>query len=154
GAHQAHGLAFSVQKGVAIPPSLINIYKELHDDLGCSIPNHGCLTKWAEQGVLLLNTSLTVRAGLANSHKDIGWQIFTDEIISILNERERPLVFMLWGANARRKKALITNKEHLVLECAHPSPLSAYNGFFGCKHFSKANDFLAKHGETIDWQIE
>lgn len=154
GPNQAHGLAFSVQKGVAIPPSLVNIYKELQSDLGCKIPDHGCLTKWAKQGVLLLNTTLTVRAGQANSHKDIGWSIFTDAVISILNNRERPVVFMLWGANARKKKALITNSSHLVLECAHPSPLSAYNGFFGCKHFSKANEFLSQYNRSIDWQID
>lgn len=154
GPNQAHGLAFSVQKGVAIPPSLVNIYKELHDDLGCTIPNHGCLTKWANQGVLLLNTSLTVRAGQANSHKDIGWSIFTDAVISVLNKREQPMVFLLWGANARKKKALITNPNHLVLECPHPSPLSAYNGFFGCKHFSKTNAFLEQYGRHIDWQID
>lgn len=154
GPNQAHGLAFSVKKGVAIPPSLVNIYKELRDDIGCTIPNHGCLEKWAEQGVLLLNTSLTVRRGCANSHKDIGWSIFTDAIISILNKNDRPVVFILWGGNARRKKALITNSIHLVLECAHPSPLSAYNGFFGCKHFSKTNDFLAKYDRHIDWQID
>lgn len=154
GPNQAHGLAFSVQKGVAIPPSLVNIYKELNSDLGCTIPNHGNLTKWAEQGVLLLNASLTVRAGQANSHKDIGWAIFTDAVISILNKRERPMVFLLWGANARRKKVLVTNPNHLVLECAHPSPLSAYNGFLGCKHFSKTNEFLKPYGKEIDWQID
>lgn len=154
GPNQAHGLAFSVKKGISIPPSLVNIYKELRDDVGCTIPNHGCLEKWAEQGVLLLNTSLTVRKGCANSHKDIGWSIFTDAIISILNKNDRPVVFILWGGNARRKKALITNSIHLVLECAHPSPLSAYNGFFGCKHFSKTNDFLSKYDRHIDWQID
>lgn len=154
GPNQAHGLAFSVKKGVAIPPSLVNIYKELSDDIGCTIPNHGCLEKWAEQGVLLLNTSLTVRKGCANSHKDIGWSILTDAIISILNKSDRPVVFILWGGNARRKKALITNPIHLMLECAHPSPLSAYNGFFGCKHFSKTNDFLSKYDRHIDWKID
>ena len=153
--HQAHGLCFSVQKGVKIPPSLVNIYKELHDDLGCSIPNHGDLTSWAKQGVLLLNTVLTVREGQANSHKDQGWEIFTDNVIRIMNAKETPVVFILWGAPARKKQALITNPKHLILTCAHPSPLSAYNGFFGCKHFSKTNDFLKNNGlEPIDWQIK
>lgn len=150
---QAHGLAFSVQPNVEIPPSLKNIYKEMHDDIGFEIPNHGYLVKWAENGVFLLNTSLTVRAHQANSHKNIGWEIFTDNIISALNERNEPIVFLLWGANARSKKKLITNPAHLILEAPHPSPLSAFNGFFGCKHFSKANDFLAKHGKEIDWSL-
>lgn len=154
GENQAHGLAFSVKQGVRIPPSLVNIYKELHEDVGCTIPNHGCLEKWANEGVLLLNTSLTVRSGEPNSHQNIGWSIFTDKIISILNNQDRPIVFILWGGNARKKKSLITNPIHLVLECAHPSPLSAYNGFFGCKHFSKTNDFLATYDRHIDWQID
>lgn len=149
---QAHGLSFSVQKGIQIPPSLLNIYKELHTDLGCYIPNNGYLEKWARQGVLLLNNVLTVRKGQANSHKECGWETFTDRVIIELNKREKPVVFMFWGACARKKEALVTNKNHYVLKAAHPSPLSAYNGFFGCKHFSKANDFLEK--DAIDWQIE
>ena len=149
---QAHGLSFSVQRGVKIPPSLVNIYKELHDDLGMPIPNHGELTSWARQGVLLLNATLTVRQGVANSHQKIGWATFTDNVIKLLNESEHPIVFLLWGGNARSKKAYITNKHHLVLESVHPSPLSAYNGFFGCKHFSKANDFLrSTNQEPINW---
>ena len=152
---QAHGLSFSVQPGIEIPPSLQNIYKELQDDLGCYIPNNGYLIKWAKQGVLLLNNVLTVRSGQANSHKDKGWENFTDDVIKILNEREKPIVFMFWGACAKTKEALITNPNHLVLKAVHPSPLSAYRGFFGCKHFSKANEFLKEHGEEpIDWQIE
>jgi uracil-DNA glycosylase len=151
---QAHGLCFSVKKGVTPPPSLKNIFKELQSDIGCTIPNHGELTSWANQGVLLLNTVLTVREGQPNSHKNKGWEIFTDEIIKLLNEREKPMVFLLWGANARSKKKLITNPNHLILETVHPSPLSAYNGFFGCKHFSTANKFLSDHGETpINWQL-
>ncbi len=151
---QAHGLCFSVKKGVAIPPSLQNIYKELHTEFGYPIPDHGDLTSWAKQGVLLLNTVLTVRQGQANSHKGMGWEIFTDDIIKILNLRPEPIVFMLWGANARSKKALITNPSHLVLESAHPSPLSAYNGFFGNNHFVKSNQFLEKvYGTGINWQI-
>jgi uracil-DNA glycosylase len=151
---QAHGLCFSVKKGVTPPPSLKNIFKELQSDVGCTIPNHGELTSWANQGVLLLNTVLTVREGQPNSHKNKGWEIFTDEIIKLLNEREKPMVFLLWGANARSKKKLITNPNHLILETVHPSPLSAYNGFFGCKHFSTANKFLSEHGETpINWQL-
>ena len=152
---QAHGLSFSVQKGVDIPPSLVNIYKELHDDLGCTIPNHGCLTKWAEQGVLMLNTVLTVRAHQANSHKEIGWEQFTDAAIKVLAGQDRPMVFILWGRPAQRKKEMIHNPKHLVLMSAHPSPLSAYRGFFGCRHFSKTNEFLIQNGlEPIDWQIE
>jgi len=155
GPGQAHGFSFSVKPGIDIPPSLQNIYKELASDLGCYIPKTGYLKKWADQGVLLLNAVLTVRAGQANSHKGMGWEIFTDRVIELLNEREKPVVFLLWGRNARNKKALITNPNHLVLEAAHPSPLSAYNGFFGCRHFSKANDFLQSHGMTpVDWQIE
>ena len=152
---QAHGLSFSVQPGVDVPPSLRNIYQELHNDLGLAIPNNGYLRKWADQGVLLLNAVLTVRAHQANSHRGLGWEYFTDRIITLLNEREQPVVFMLWGRNARDKKALITNSRHLVLEAPHPSPLSAYNGFFGCRHFSRANAFLEEHGmQPIDWQIE
>ena len=152
---QAHGLSFSVQKGVDIPPSLVNIYKELHDDLGCTIPNHGCLTKWAEQGVLMLNTVLTVRAHQANSHRGIGWEEFTDAAILALNSQDRPIVFILWGAPAQRKKRMLTNPKHLILEAPHPSPLAAYRGFFGSKPFSQTNAFLEKNGiEPIDWQIE
>lgn len=155
GAGQAHGLCFSVQKGITPPPSLKNIYKELQNDLGCGIPSHGELTKWAKQGVLLLNTSLTVREGKPNSHSKKGWEILTDKIISLVNEKEEPVVFLLWGRNAHSKETLITNKQHLILKCAHPSPLSAYNGFFGCRHFSKCNAFLKEHNlSTIDWQIE
>ena len=155
GPNQAHGLSFSVNKGVKIPPSLLNIYKELHDDLGCYIPNNGYLKKWADQGVLLLNTSLTVRASQANSHKNIGWEIFTDRIISLVNEKEDPVVFILWGNNAIKKKALITNKNHLILTSVHPSPLSASRGFFGTKPFSKTNAFLESVNKTpIDWLIE
>ena len=155
GPGQAHGFSFSVKPGIDIPPSLQNIYKELASDLGCYIPKTGYLKKWADQGVLMLNAVLTVRAGQANSHKGMGWEIFTDRVIELLNQREKPVVFLLWGRNARNKKALITNPNHLVLEAAHPSPLSAYNGFFGCRHFSKANDFLQSHGMTpVDWQIQ
>ena len=154
GKDQAHGLSFSVRKGVAIPPSLLNIYKELHDDLGCYIPNNGYLKPWADQGVLLLNASLTVRAGVANSHRNIGWEIFTDKVIEILNERDKPVIFILWGANARSKKKYITNKQHYIIESPHPSPLSAHNGFFGSKPFSRANEILKSLGkEPIDWQI-
>lgn len=154
GPNQAHGLCFSVKKGIAPPPSLKNIYKELKDDVGFSIPNHGELTQWAQQGVLLLNATLTVQAGLAASHKGKGWEILTDRIIELVNEKTEPVVFLLWGGFARAKKALITNKSHLILECAHPSPLSAYNGFFGCKHFSKTNEFLISNGlEPVNWQI-
>lgn len=154
GEGQAHGLSFSVQSGVALPPSLQNIYKELQTDLGIPPAKTGDLTPWAKQGVLLLNTVLTVRGGIANSHKGKGWEEFTDRIITLLNEREKPMVFLLWGANARAKKALISNPSHLVLEAAHPSPLSAYNGFFGCRHFSKTNDFLVRTGqEPINWSL-
>ncbi|MGI6730869.1 MAG: uracil-DNA glycosylase [Anaerovoracaceae bacterium] len=152
--NQAHGLCFSVQKGVPKPPSLVNIFKELQSDLGIAPPDHGCLEDWASQGVLLLNTVLTVRKGEANSHKGKGWEIFTDQVISLLNKREKPIVFLLWGAHAKSKAALITNKHHLILTAAHPSPLSAYNGFYGCKHFSKTNDFLAQFGEKIQWEIK
>ena len=152
---QAHGLSFSVKPGVDIPPSLQNIYKELHDDCGCYIPNNGYLVKWAEQGVLLLNAVLTVRAHRAASHQGKGWEEFTDAAIRIVNEIDRPVVFMLWGSFARNKKGMLDNPKHLILEAPHPSPLSAYRGFFGCKHFSKANEFLKQNGATpIDWQIE
>lgn len=152
---QAHGLCFSVKPGVEIPPSLVNIYKELQDDLGCYIPNNGYLVKWAEQGVLLLNTVLTVRAHQANSHRGIGWEEFTDAAIRILNEQDRPIVFILWGRPAQMKKAMLNNPKHLILEAPHPSPLSSYRGFFGSKPFSKTNNFLKQHGiEPIDWQIE
>lgn len=155
GPGQAHGMCFSVKKGVQPPPSLVNIFKELNADLGVPIPKHGQLTDWANSGVLLLNTALTVREGQANSHRGKGWEIFTDRVIELLNERKQPIVFILWGGNARAKKRLITSPQHLVLECAHPSPLSAYNGFFGCRHFSKTNDFLKANGITpIDWTIK
>lgn len=155
GAGQAHGLCFSVKKGVQPPPSLQNIFKELNADLGIQPPPHGELTAWAKSGVLLMNTVLTVREGQANSHKGQGWEILTDRVIELLNQREQPIVFLLWGGNARAKAKLITNPAHLVLQCAHPSPLSAYNGFFGCRHFSKANEFLTANGiEPIDWQIK
>ena len=155
GPNQAHGLSFSVKPGVTPPPSLKNIYKELHTDLGCYIPNNGYLKKWADQGVLLLNTVLTVQAGNANSHKGKGWDIFTDKIISSLNERKDPIVFILWGNNAISKKKLITNKNHYIIQSVHPSPLSASRGFFGSKPFSKTNDFLKSIGKApIDWQIE
>ncbi len=152
GSGQAHGLCFSVKRGVTPPPSLKNIFKELNAEYGMAEPEHGELTEWARQGVLLLNTTLTVREGQPQSHKGQGWEILTDRIISILNEKSTPVVFILWGGNARAKKSLITEKRHLVLECAHPSPLSAYNGFFGCDHFKKANEFLKINGlNTIDW---
>lgn len=155
GPNQAHGLSFSVNPGVRTPPSLLNIYKELNSDLGCYIPNNGYLKKWADQGILLLNTSLTVRASEANSHKNKGWEIFTDKIISLVNEKEDPVVFLLWGNNAIKKKDLITNKRHLILTSVHPSPLSASRGFFGSKPFSKINDFLISiNKKPIDWQIE
>ena len=151
---QAHGMAFSVQPGIKTPPSLVNIYKELLDDLGIAPVNHGYLMKWAEQGVLLLNTCLTVRAHQANSHKGKGWEQFTDRVIELLNEREKPVVFILWGANAKSKTKLITGRQHLILTGAHPSPLSAYNGFYGGKYFSKANEFLTANGEeSVDWQL-
>ena len=152
---QAHGLCFSVKPGVAVPPSLQNIYQELHDDLGCRIPKSGCLTKWAGQGVFLLNTILSVRAHQAASHRGIGWESFTDAVIRVLGSRERPLVFMLWGRPAGEKEALLAGREHLVLKAPHPSPLSAYRGFFGCRHFSRCNAFLAEKGlQPIDWQID
>ncbi|KMZ52538.1 uracil-DNA glycosylase [Dorea sp. D27] len=152
---QAHGLCFSVKKGVEVPPSLVNIYQELHDDIGCTIPNHGCLTKWAGQGVLLLNTVLTVRAHQANSHRDIGWEQFTDAAITALDAQDRPMVFILWGTPAQRKKAMLHNPKHLILQAPHPSPLSAYRGFFGSRPFSRTNEFLKENGlEPIDWQID
>lgn len=152
---QAHGLCFSVKPDVETPPSLVNIYKELNSDLGCYIPNNGYLTKWAKQGVLMLNTVLTVRAHQANSHRGIGWEEFTDAAIRILNEQDRPIVYLLWGKPAQMKKSMLNNPKHLILEAPHPSPLSAYRGFFGCQHFSKTNEFLQENGlEPIDWQIE
>ncbi len=155
GDHQAHGLCFSVQPGTRIPPSLENIYKELHDDLGCYIPDNGCLTKWAEEGVLLLNTVLTVRAHQANSHRMRGWEQFTDAILEAVNQENRPIVYMLWGSPAQSKAPMLDNPAHLVLRAPHPSPLSAYRGFFGCRHFSRCNEFLTANGEApIDWQIE
>ena len=154
GPGQAHGLSFSVLPGVEPPPSLLNIFKELKEDLGCTIPNNGCLKPWADQGVLLLNAVLTVREHAANSHQGKGWEIFTDKIISLLNEREKPLAFILWGAPARRKKSMITNPHHYIVESPHPSPLSAARGFFGSRPFSKVNAFLEAHGqEPIHWQI-
>ena len=154
--NQAMGLSFSVKPDVSeLPPSLINIFRELHDDVGCHMPNNGDLTKWADQGVLLLNTVLTVRAHQAFSHKGHGWEQFTDAIINAVNMEERPVVFMLWGSPAQSKSFMLDNPGHLVLKAPHPSPLSAYRGFFGCRHFSKCNEFLESHGETpIDWQIE
>jgi uracil-DNA glycosylase len=152
---QAHGLCFSVKKGVAVPPSLVNIYQEMKDDIGCTIPNHGCLTKWAQQGVLMLNTVLTVRAHQANSLRGIGWEQFTDAAIQILNQQNRPIVFILWGSPAQRKKTMLNNPKHLVLQAPHPSPLSAYRGFFGSKPFSQTNAFLSQQNiEPVDWQIE
>ena len=155
GENQAHGLCFSVKPEVEIPPSLVNIYKELHDDLGCTIPNHGYLEKWAKQGVLMLNTVLTVRAHQANSNRGKGWEQFTDAVIREVNKIDRPIVYFLWGRPAQSKIAMLNNPKHLILKAPHPSPLSAYRGFFGCKHFSQANEFLIANGlEPIDWQIE
>lgn len=152
--NQAHGLCFSVKRGVALPPSLVNIYKEIESDLKLKEPDCGDLTKWAKQGVLLLNTTLTVRAHLANSHSKCGWGWFTDNVIKLVSENTEHTVFILWGGNARSKAPLIDGSKHLVLQCAHPSPLSAYNGFFGCKHFSKTNAYLIKNGKTpIDWDL-
>lgn len=152
---QAHGLSFSVKPGIEAPPSLVNIYKELNEDLGCYVPNNGYLVKWAQQGVLLLNTVLTVRAHQANSHRGIGWEDFTNAVIRILNEQDRPIVFLLWGRPAQNKMSMLNNPNHLILTAPHPSPLSAYRGFFGCKHFSRTNEFLAACGvKPIDWQIE
>lgn len=153
-AGQAHGLCFSVKPQVDIPPSLVNIYQELYDDLGCKIPNHGFLTSWAEQGVLLLNTVLTVQAHKPMSHRGVGWEEFTDAAIAKVNEQNRPIVFILWGKPAQEKAKMLTNPKHLVLKAPHPSPLSAYRGFFGSKPFSQTNDFLQANGvEPIDWQI-
>lgn len=155
GENQAHGLAFSVQQNIPIPPSLLNMYKELRAELGCYIPNNGFLEKWAKQGVLLLNASLTVRDGEANSHRNKGWEIFTDCVIEKLNQRKEPIIFLLWGNNAKEKQRLITNKQHIILTSVHPSPLSASRGFFGCGHFAKTNEMLSQMGSTpIDWQIE
>lgn len=155
GPGQAHGMCFSVRKGVEPPPSLKNIFKELNSDLGIPEPSHGQLTHWAEQGVLLLNTVLTVRAGQPNSHKGMGWETFTDRVISELNHKQTPVVFLLWGANARNKARVITNPIHIKLETVHPSPLSAYGGFFGCRHFSKANAILEQSGQTpVDWRLD
>lgn len=152
---QAHGLAFSVQRGVKIPPSLRNIFKEINNDTGAAIPSHGDLTYLAKQGVLLLNTILTVEDSKPLSHQNKGWEIFTDRVIDKLNSSKQPIVFLLWGNNSRKKKELITNKGHLVLEASHPSPLSSYHGFFGCKHFSKVNEFLIKNNlKPIDWEIK
>ncbi len=154
GPGQAQGLCFSVRPGIDPPPSLKNIFQELETDMGVPAPPSGTLVPWAKQGVLLLNTVLTVRQGQANSHKNLGWTIFTDAVIRKLNEREKPIVFLLWGGNARAKKELITNPNHLILEAPHPSPLSAYQGFFGCRHFSKCNEFLMAHGiAPIDWDL-
>lgn len=155
GVGQAHGLSFSVKKGVTPPPSLVNIFKEIKSDLGIdNMGKHGELTEWAKNGVLLLNSVLTVRANQARSHRNLGWEEFTDNVIRLINLREKPVVFMLWGADAKAKAKLITNPNHLILKAAHPSPLSAFNGFFGCRHFSKANEFLKSKGiEEIDWSI-
>lgn len=154
GPNQAHGLCFSVQKGIQQPPSLKNMFKELESDIGIKAPKHGCLTDWTKQGVLLLNTVLTVREGEPNSHKKLGWTIFTDKIIELLNKRDDPVIFVLWGKNAIDKLPLITNSNHYVLTAAHPSPLSASRGFFGCKHYSKINNILTSIGKkTIDWKI-
>lgn len=154
GAGQAHGLCFSVPRGIEQPPSLQNIFKEIHSELGCPIPRHGDLSTWAKQGVLLLNTSLTVREGAPSSHSGKGWEFFTDKVISLVNELSHPVVFLLWGSHARSKKALLTNPRHLILESAHPSPLSAYRGFFGNGHFKKTNEFLTANGEkAIDWSL-
>lgn len=152
---QAHGLCFSVKPDVDIPPSLVNIYKELHDDLGCKIPNNGYLVKWAEQGVLMLNTVLTVRAHQANSHQGRGWEEFTDAVIKAVNDQDRPIVFILWGRPAGNKKSMLNNPKHLILQAPHPSPLSSYRGFFGSKPFSKTNQFLESNNiAPIDWQIK
>ncbi len=152
---QAHGLCFSVKPEVDIPPSLVNIYKELKDDLGCYIPDNGYLEKWAKQGVLMLNSVLTVRAHQANSHQGLGWEKFTDAVIRAVNEQDRPIVYMLWGRPAQNKAKSVNNPKHLLLKAPHPSPLSAHRGFFGCKHFSQANEYLKKNGlEPIDWQRE
>ena len=154
--NQAHGLSFSVKpEQKEIPPSLVNIYQELHDDLGCYIPNNGYLKKWADQGVLMLNTVLTVRAHRAKSHQGQGWEQFTDAVIEAVNHQDRPVVYMLWGRPAQSKIPMLTNPKHLILKAPHPSPLSAFRGFMGCRHFSQANDFLKNNGvEPVDWQIE
>ncbi|HBW36045.1 uracil-DNA glycosylase [Desulfosporosinus sp. BICA1-9] len=155
GPNQAHGLSFSVEPGIAPPPSLLNIFKELKSDLNCFIPNNGYLKKWADQGVLLLNTALTVRAGQANSHRNMGWETFTDQVITLLNERQDPIVFILWGNNALSKSGIITNPSHTIIKSPHPSPLSASRGFLGSKPFSRTNNYLISMGKTpIDWQIE
>ena len=155
GENQAHGLCFSVKKGVDVPPSLKNIYKELQAELGLTIPDHGCLEKWAKQGVLLLNSALTVRDGLANSHKNKGWEKVTDRIVTLLNDRPEPIIFLLWGNDAKKKEELITSPQHIILSAAHPSPLSASRGFMGCGHFAKVNNILkALNRSEIDWQIE
>ncbi len=155
GAGQAHGVSFSVLPGVAIPPSLLNIFKEIVSDIGGYIPDNGCLIPWAKQGVLLLNSVLTVKEGCPNSHKNFGWETFTDAVINSLNKKDKPVIFLLWGANAKEKEKLIDNGKHVILTAPHPSPLSAYNGFFGCKHFSKTNSILIKNGEKpINWQID
>ena len=154
GPGQAHGLSFSVKPGVPPPPSLQNIFKELHDDLGCRIPDHGHLAKWAEQGVLLLNAVLTVRAGEPNSHRNMGWEIFTDRVMEVLNQKEEPVVFLLWGSHAQQKARLITNPRHVLIRSPHPSPLSAHRGFFGSRPFSRANEALRRSGQKeIDWQL-
>lgn len=155
GVGEAHGLSFSVLPGVKVPPSLVNIFKEIHRDLGCYIPNNGCLVKWAKEGVLLLNSVLTVEKDKAGSHRGKGWEIFTDTVIKALNEKEEPIVFLLWGSYAKEKAMYITNPKHLVLKTSHPSPFSVRSGFDGCSHFSKANEFLKKNNiEPVDWQIE
>lgn len=155
GVGEAHGLSFSVMPGVKVPPSLVNIFKEIHRDLGCYIPNNGCLVKWAKEGVLLLNSVLTVEKDKAGSHRGKGWEIFTDTVIKALNEKEEPIVFLLWGSYAKEKAMYITNPKHLVLKTSHPSPFSVRSGFDGCSHFSKANEFLKKNNiEPVDWQIE
>ncbi len=155
GENQSHGLSFSVKPGVPIPPSLLNIYKELNNDIGCFIPNNGYLKKWCDEGVLLLNTVLTVKAHQANSHKNKGWEHFTNKIINLLNDKSEPIVFILWGNNAQSKQSLITNPQHYIIKSVHPSPLSSYRGFFNSKPFSNTNDFLILHGiKPIDWQIE
>ena len=151
---QAHGLCFSVKDGIKLPPSLVNIYKEIESDLGVKEPNRGDLTKWAKEGVLLLNTTLTVREHLANSHSKCGWAWFTDSVIKLISDNTQNTVFILWGGNARSKTPLIDKNRHLILQCAHPSPLSAFNGFFGCRHFSKTNEYLKAHGKNpIDWDL-
>lgn len=155
GENQAHGLSFSVKSSVPIPPSLSNIYKELYNDIGCYVPNNGYLKKWSDEGVLLLNTVLTVRSGAANSHKDKGWEHFTNKIIALLNNKTQPIVFIFWGNNAQSKQSLITNPIHHIIKSVHPSPLSAYRGFFNSKPFSDTNNFLISQGiKPIDWQIE